>query len=127
MNSSVPSGQLRQPEPQDVGSFTPVTMVRSVARRSDALPVISAIVVAFVLLAVVIVVLVHYGPQLRTVQLTLSHEPLPQDMDHGVHLTDWKQLGSQKQLGAAQPCRCSCRNHLPCGSAEPGLIEVTYL
>ncbi|XP_068273208.1 small integral membrane protein 33 [Nyctibius grandis] len=135
MNTSAPSSQLRQPEPQDAAAFTPVSIVKSVTKKADALPMISAIVVAFVLLAVFIIIVVHYGPHLRTVQITLYHEPMPQDLDNGVHLTDWKKLGSQKKL-PAQPCpwepagvscQCSCKHHLPCGSAEPNVIEITYL
>ncbi|KAM6196638.1 small integral membrane protein 33 [Sarcoramphus papa] len=140
MNTSTSGSQLRQPEPQDVAAFTPISVVRSVTKKSDALPMISVIVVIFVLLAVFIIVMVHYGPHLRTVQITLYHEPMPQDLDNGVHLTDWKKLGSQKKL-PAQPCQrepgsvdtagmscqCSCKHHLPCGSAEPSVIEITYL
>ncbi|KAM4653181.1 small integral membrane protein 33 [Amazona ochrocephala] len=135
MNTSAASSQLRQPEPQDVAAFTPITVVRSVTKKSDALPMISVIVLIFVLLAVFIIVVVHYGPHLRTVQITLYHEPLPQDMDNGVHLTDWRKLGSQKKLPAqpchwdlaAVSCQCSCKHHLTCGSAEPNVIEITYL
>uniref|UniRef100_A0A8C4U903 Small integral membrane protein 33 n=1 Tax=Falco tinnunculus TaxID=100819 RepID=A0A8C4U903_FALTI len=100
----------------------------------------AVIVVIFVLLAVFIIIAVHYGPHLRTVQITLYHEPMPQDLDNGVHLMDWKKLGSQKKL-PAQPCQqelasvdvagvscqCSCKHHLPCRSTEPNVIEVTYL
>ncbi|XP_074739743.1 small integral membrane protein 33 isoform X1 [Strix uralensis] len=140
MNTSMPGSQLRQPEPQDAAAFTPISVVRSVTKKSDALPMISMIVVIFVLLAIFIIVVVHYGPHLRTVQITLYHEPMPQDLDDGVHLMDWKKLGSQKKL-PAQPCprepggvdaagvscRCSCKHQLPCGSAEPNVIEITYL
>ncbi|XP_040460313.1 small integral membrane protein 33 [Falco naumanni] len=140
MNTSSPSSQLRQPEPQDAAAFTPISIVRSVTKKSDALPMISVIVVIFVLLAVFIIIAVHYGPHLRTVQITLYHEPMPQDLDNGVHLMDWKKLGSQKKL-PAQPCQqelasvdvagvscqCSCKHHLPCRSTEPNVIEVTYL
>ncbi|XP_075572045.1 small integral membrane protein 33 [Pelecanus crispus] len=140
MNTSMPGSQLRQPEPQDVAAFTPISIVRSVTKKSDALPMISVIVVIFVLLAVFIIIVVHYGPHLRTVQITLYHEPMPQDLDNGVYLTDWKKLGSQKKL-PAQPCQrepasvdvagiscqCSCKHHLPCRSAESNVIEITYL
>uniref|UniRef100_A0A8C0ZEK0 Small integral membrane protein 33 n=1 Tax=Cyanistes caeruleus TaxID=156563 RepID=A0A8C0ZEK0_CYACU len=103
--------------------------------KSDALPVISAIVVAFVLLAVLIILAVHYGPQLRTVQITLYHEPMPQLMD-SVLLTHWRQLDSHGKLpgrdlpgvdSAGVICHCSCSRHLPLGSAEPNVIEITYL
>ncbi|XP_047920770.1 small integral membrane protein 33 [Anser cygnoides] len=140
MNVSVLGSQLRHPEPQDVAAFTPVSVVRSMTKKSDALPMISMIVAIFVLLAIFIIVVVHYGPHLRTIQITLYHEPMPQDLDDGVHLTDWKKLGSQKkppaQPGQWEPggvataglsCQCSCRHHLPCRSAEPNVIEITYL
>uniref|UniRef100_A0A8C2TGS0 Small integral membrane protein 33 n=1 Tax=Coturnix japonica TaxID=93934 RepID=A0A8C2TGS0_COTJA len=107
----------------------------SMTKKSDALPVISAIVVIFVLLAIFIIVVVHYGPQLRTIQITLYQEPMPQDLDDGVHLMDWRKLGSQKkpaqpgqwEPGGSLSCQCSCRHHLPCGSIEPNVIEITYL
>ncbi|XP_054245436.1 small integral membrane protein 33 [Indicator indicator] len=140
MNTSMPSSQLRQPEPQEAAALTPISIVRSMTKKSDGLPMISVIVAIFVLLAIFIIVLVHYGPQLRTIQITLYQEPMPQDLDDGVHLTDWRELGSQRKL-PAQPyqlepggldvagvsCQCSCKHHLPCGSAEPNVIEVTYL
>ncbi|KAM4764525.1 small integral membrane protein 33 isoform 1-T2 [Cyanocitta cristata] len=136
MNASLPGSQPRQPEPQDVATFTPVSIVKSVTKRSDALPVISVIVALFVLLAVFIILVVHYGPQLRTVQITLYHEPMPQHMDSGVLLTDWRQLDSHRKLpgwdlpgmdSAGVSCHCSCNHHLPHGSAEPNVIEITYL
>ncbi|CAN8189727.1 unnamed protein product [Coccothraustes coccothraustes] len=127
MNASVAGSQLRQPEPQDAAAFTPVSIVRSVTKKSDALPVISVIVVLFVLLAVFIVLLVHYGPQLRTVQVTLHHEPMGQHVD-GVLLTDWRRLDAHGKMGSAGvTCHCSCNHHLPHGSAEPNVIEITYL
>lgn len=129
MNASVAGSQLRQPEPQDVAAFTPVSIVRSVGKKSDALPVISAIVAIFVLLAVLIVLAVHFGPRLRTVQVTLLHEPLAQLSD-SVLLTRWGHLGSRGTLAvdpATGICHCSCGHHLPHGSAEPNVIEITYL
>lgn len=136
MNATVPGSQLRQPELQDVAAFTPVSIVKSVTKRSDALPMISVIVAIFVLLAVFIILVVHYGPQLRTVHITLYHEPMPQHMDSGVLLTDWRQLDSHGKLpgrdlpsmdSAGLSCHCSCNHHLPHGSAEPNVIEITYL
>ncbi|XP_041274672.1 small integral membrane protein 33 [Onychostruthus taczanowskii] len=127
MNASVPGSQLRQPELQDMAAFTPVSIVKSVTKKSDALPVISVIVVLFVLLAVFIVLVVHYGPQLRTVQVTLHHEPMAQHMD-SVLLTDWRRLDAHGKMGSARvTCHCSCNHHLPHGSAEPNVIEITYL
>ncbi|XP_066184896.1 small integral membrane protein 33 [Sylvia atricapilla] len=133
MNASVAGSQLRQP--QDVAAFTPVSIIKSVTKKSDALPTISVIVVLFVLLAVFIILVVHYGPQLRTVQVTLYHEPMAQHAD-SVLLTDWRQLDSHGKLpgwdlpamgSAGVTCHCSCNHRLPHGSAEPNVIEITYL
>ncbi|XP_056358316.1 small integral membrane protein 33 [Oenanthe melanoleuca] len=125
MNASVAGSQLRQP--QDVAAATPVSIVRSAAKRSDALPVISGIVVLFVLLAVLIVLAVHFGPQLRTLQVTLYHEPMAQHSD-SVLLTRWAPLDSLgKPPSAGVTCHCSCSHHLPHGGAEPNVIEITYL
>ncbi|XP_026516628.1 small integral membrane protein 33 [Terrapene carolina triunguis] len=104
---------------------------------------ITVIVVIFVLLAVVIIVLVRYGPQLCTLQITLYHEPMPQDLENGVHLTDWKKLGSKRKSSkqpaqnyqgdpgsndtAALSVQCSCKHQLPCDNTEPNVIEITYL
>uniref|UniRef100_A0A8C8SNW6 Uncharacterized protein n=1 Tax=Pelusios castaneus TaxID=367368 RepID=A0A8C8SNW6_9SAUR len=116
---------------------------RGVPKKADALPIITVIVVIFVLLAVVIIVLVRYGPQLRIMQITLRHEPMPQDLESGVRLTEWKKLGS-KRKSSLQPAsnylgepgsnttivlctQCSCKHQLPSGNAEPNVIEITYL
>ncbi|XP_067423030.1 small integral membrane protein 33 [Emydura macquarii macquarii] len=143
MNISTPSSQLRQHEPQDLAGFIPGSVVRGVTKKADALPVITVIVVFFVLLAVLIIVLVRYGPQLRILQITLQHEPMPQDLESGVHLTDWKKLGSKRKssmqptqnyqgelcsnAATAPSTQCSCKHQLPCGNAEPNVIEITYL
>uniref|UniRef100_A0A8C6YT99 Uncharacterized protein n=1 Tax=Nothoprocta perdicaria TaxID=30464 RepID=A0A8C6YT99_NOTPE len=90
---------------------------------SDALPMISVIVVIFVLLAIFIIIVVHYGPHLRTIQITLYHEPMPQDLD-GVQYCQ-RELDSKDTNGESY--QCSCKHHLPCGNAEPNVIEITYL
>lgn len=143
MNISSPSTQLRQHEPQDFVAFTPVSVIRGTSKNSDSLPMISIIVAIFVLVAIFIILVVHYGPQLRTTQITLHHEPMPQHLESGVHLTNWKKLGSQRKSnvpstqdcwrdlgrtdGAGLSFQCSCKHHLPCGNAEPSVIEITYL
>uniref|UniRef100_A0A8C5U0B6 Small integral membrane protein 33 n=1 Tax=Malurus cyaneus samueli TaxID=2593467 RepID=A0A8C5U0B6_9PASS len=122
--------RLPAPSPEPARGFPCSSRRQLPSPRSDALPVIAVIVVAFVLLAVLIVLAVHYGPQLRTVQITLHHEPLPQHMD-GVLLTDWRLRHSCGKLpamdSAGASCHCSCSHHLPHGSAEPNVIEITYL
>ncbi|CAM5160314.1 unnamed protein product [Natator depressus] len=144
MNISSLSSQPRQPEPPDLAGFTAGSVVPGVTKKADALPMITVIVIMFVLLAVVIIVLVRYGPQLCTLQVTLYHEPMPQDLEKGVHLTDWKKLGSKRKSSMMQPAQnyqgesgsndtaalsvqCSCKHQLPCINAEPNVIEITYL
>ncbi|XP_074866091.1 small integral membrane protein 33 [Carettochelys insculpta] len=137
MNLSTPSSRH---EPLDLAGFTPGSMAQGVPKKADALPMITVIVVIFVLLAVVIIVLVRYGPQLRVLQVTLYHDPMPQELENGVRLMDWKKLDSKRkghtltaqgELGskdtAVLSSQCSCKHQLPCGNLEPNVIEITYL
>ncbi|XP_025044520.2 small integral membrane protein 33 [Pelodiscus sinensis] len=131
------------PAPAHMAGFTPGSVTRAVTKKADALPTITVIVGLFVLLAVLIIVLVRYGSQLRVLQLTLRHEPMPQDLEHGVRLTDWKKLGSTRKsstqpapsfqgepgshAAATWPVPCSCAHQPLCGNAEPNVIEISYL
>ncbi|XP_044298955.1 small integral membrane protein 33 [Varanus komodoensis] len=129
MNFSIASNPLKQYEVQGFADFTPGSATKG---KGDGLAVVSIIVAAFVFLAVIIVLAVHYGPQLRTVQITLRHEPMPQDLDNGVHLTEWKKLDSQRKCPAQSTLPLE-RNSNAAGpniwssSQEPNVIEVTYL
>ncbi|XP_069051467.1 uncharacterized protein C10orf105-like [Lepisosteus oculatus] len=102
----------------------------------DALLVLTAIVVAFVLLAVAIVLLVSCGPRLQETRLRGRREPLPQDLEApgAPQLTLWQRLGSLRK--SLQPARrregrartpCLCKFHQQGGSQEPHVIEATYL
>uniref|UniRef100_A0A670K5R0 Uncharacterized protein n=1 Tax=Podarcis muralis TaxID=64176 RepID=A0A670K5R0_PODMU len=99
--------------------------------RRDGLTMISIIVAVFVLLAIIIIVTVHYGPKLRTVQITLYHEPMPQDMDNGVQLKDWKKLGSHRKSSMQSALTLENSNasglNTQCESGEQNVIEITYL
>ncbi|XP_053101886.1 small integral membrane protein 33 [Hemicordylus capensis] len=128
MNFSLANNQLRQ---YNVPNFVDFTPGSAMTKKADGLAMISIIVAVFVLLAILIIMTVHYGPQLRTVQITLVHDPMPQDMENGTHLTHWKKLGSQRKCN--MPCVLTLENNgasgmnLQSGSGEPNIIEITYL
>ncbi|XP_062986065.1 small integral membrane protein 33 [Elgaria multicarinata webbii] len=130
MNFSIANNQLKQYEVQGLVDFTPGSVT---TRKGDGLAMISIIVAIFVFLAIIIIVTVHYGPQLRTVQITLYHEPMPQDMDNGIHLTEWKKLDSQRKcnmqsaLALENNAAAAAGLNIQCGSGEPNVIEITYL
>uniref|UniRef100_A0A803TD80 Uncharacterized protein n=1 Tax=Anolis carolinensis TaxID=28377 RepID=A0A803TD80_ANOCA len=128
MNSSVASSHLRQYDVPSVIDFTPGYVT---TKKGDGLAMIFIIVAIFVILAVIIIVTVHYGPQLHKAQITLYHEPLPQDMDNGVRLTNWKKLGSQKSCSVQSALTLENNNatglNVTYGTAKPTIIEITSL
>lgn len=63
--------------------------------RGDGLPLLTVIVAAFVLLAVCIVVAVHFGPRLHQGRATLPTEPPAPKPEGGIHLIHWRVLGPQ--------------------------------
>lgn len=100
--------------------------------KKDALPVLIAIVVLFLLVAALIILAV----QLQQIRLHWYREALPQDMEEsGVpRLTWWNRLGSLRKSLRPSTLResqhhtqCSCQYHLPCGNMDPNVIEITYL
>ncbi|KAJ7338313.1 hypothetical protein JRQ81_011273 [Phrynocephalus forsythii] len=128
MNFSATTSPLRQFDAQGFIAFTPSSVT---ARKSDGLAMISIIVAVFVFLAILIVVMVHYGPQLRAIRTPLCHEPLPQDMDDVVRLIGWKKLGSQRNgiMPSPQPAKNSHAAGLntQCERRDPNIIEITSL
>ncbi|KAM5298212.1 small integral membrane protein 33 [Ctenodactylus gundi] len=95
--------------------------------RDDGLPLLTAIVAAFVLLAVCIVVAVHFGPRLHQGHVTLPTEPPTPKPEDGICLIGWRLLGSQDSHREAQQ-----GPPVPSLSAAPegpwrGPDEVTYL
>ncbi|XP_061466429.1 small integral membrane protein 33 [Rhineura floridana] len=127
MNFSVANNHLRQYDDQSFVDFTP----GSVTRKGDSLAMIFIIVAVFVLLAIVIIVTVHYGPQLRAIQITLYHEPMPQDLDNGIQLIYWRKQGLHRKC-SLQSALTLENDHASglntqCGREEPNIIEITYL
>ncbi|XP_032192437.1 small integral membrane protein 33 [Mustela erminea] len=67
--------------------------------REDGLPLLTIIVAAFVLLAVCIVVAVHFGPRLHQGRATLPAEPPAPKPEGGIYLIHWRVLGHQDAHG----------------------------
>ncbi|XP_027402117.1 small integral membrane protein 33 [Bos indicus x Bos taurus] len=59
------------------------------------LPLLTIIVAVFVLLAVCIVVAVHFGPRLHKGHATLTTEPPSPKPEGGIYLIRWRMLGHQ--------------------------------
>ncbi|XP_072682169.1 small integral membrane protein 33 isoform X1 [Canis lupus baileyi] len=93
----------------------------------DGLPLLTIIVAAFVLLAVCIVVAVHFGPRLHQGHATLPTEPQAPKPEDGIYLIHWRILGPQDNHEDAQqepPASGSCL--VPDGP-RLSVDEVTYL
>ncbi|XP_031805165.1 small integral membrane protein 33 [Sarcophilus harrisii] len=96
--------------------------------KGDGLPLLAVIVALFVLLAICIIMVVHFGPELRKVQFTLPREPPTPKQEGGIHLIHWKALGSQLANGPQEnymeaqpwPAATSLCTH-------SSIMELTYL
>ncbi|KAK2503181.1 hypothetical protein MC885_009824 [Smutsia gigantea] len=93
----------------------------------DGLPLLTAIVAVFVLLAVCIVVAVRFGPRLHHGHAALPTEPPAPKPEDGIYLIHWRVLGPQDSPEDAQ------QGHLVPGSCPVpdgprlSIDEVTYL
>ncbi|XP_044517775.1 small integral membrane protein 33 [Gracilinanus agilis] len=96
--------------------------------KGDGLPLLAIIVTLFVLVAICIIMVVHFGPELRKIQVTLPQEPSSMKQEGGVRLIHWQALGSQLRIGPQESYR----------ETQPGLAatslcthsnirELTYL
>nr|KAF6482156.1 small integral membrane protein 33 [Molossus molossus] len=63
--------------------------------QEDGLPLLTVIIAIFVLLAVCIVVAVHFGPSLHQGHATLPTEPPAPKPEGGIYLIHWRVLSSQ--------------------------------
>lgn len=91
------------------------------------LPLLTVIVAVYVLLAVCIVLLVHFGPRLHRGHATLPTEPPAPKLEGGIYLIQWRVLGpqdSQEDTQQGPPVPGSCL--VPDGSGL-SIDEVTYL
>ncbi|XP_027826421.2 small integral membrane protein 33 isoform X1 [Ovis aries] len=96
-------------------------------RPGVGLPLLTIIVAVFVLLAVCIVVAVHFGPRLHKGHATLATEPPSPKPEGGIYLVRWRMLGHQDSHADAQqepPGPDSCP--VPDGPRF-SIDEVTFL
>lgn len=81
--------------------------------REDGLAVLTAIVAVFVLLAVCIMVVVHFWPKLHHGSATLPTEPSAPKPEGGIYLIHWRMLGLQ-----------DCHETVGQGPSVPGACHV---
>ncbi|XP_037597428.1 small integral membrane protein 33 [Cebus imitator] len=95
--------------------------------RGDGLHIVTIIVTIFVLLAVCIVVAVHFGPRLHQGRATLPTEPSTPKPEDGIYLIHWRVLGPQDSpeeapQGPLVPGSCPAPD-----GPRPSIDEVTHL
>uniref|UniRef100_A0A8C2YKX8 Small integral membrane protein 33 n=1 Tax=Chinchilla lanigera TaxID=34839 RepID=A0A8C2YKX8_CHILA len=119
INSSAWQEPQRQPAEVLAGAGEPL--------RGDGLPQLTAIVAVFVLLAVCIVVVVHFGPRLHQGQATFLTEPPAPKPEDGIYLTHWRLLGTQDSPKEAQQGLPVLGSSPAPDGPRPSMDEVTYL
>ncbi|XP_074236271.1 small integral membrane protein 33 isoform X1 [Saimiri boliviensis] len=95
--------------------------------RGDGLHIVTVIVTIFVLLAVCIVVAVHFGPRLHQGHATLPTEPPSPKPEDGIYLIHWRVLDPQDSpeeapQGPLVPGSCPAPD-----GPRPSIDEVTHL
>ncbi|KAM9693497.1 small integral membrane protein 33 isoform 1-T1 [Trichechus inunguis] len=95
--------------------------------QGDGLPQLTIIVTIFVLLAVCIVVAVHFGPRLHQGHATLLKEPSAPKPEGGIYLIHWRMLSPQNSHKEAQQ-GTPAPDHYPAPDVpRPSIDEITYL
>lgn len=95
--------------------------------REDGLPLLTVIIAVFVLLAVCIVVAVHFGPSLHQGRATLPAEPPAAKPEGGIYLIRWRVLSSQDVHEDTQQGPPVCGPCLVPDGPRLSIDEVTYL
>uniref|UniRef100_A0A8D2CS82 Small integral membrane protein 33 n=1 Tax=Sciurus vulgaris TaxID=55149 RepID=A0A8D2CS82_SCIVU len=95
--------------------------------QGDGLPPLTVIVAAFVLLAVCIVVAVHFGPRLHQGHATLPAEPPAPKPEYGIYLIHWRLLGPQDSHKEDQQGPPIPESYPTPEGPGPSIDEVTYL
>ncbi|EHB02336.1 hypothetical protein GW7_21310 [Heterocephalus glaber] len=122
-------GHYPPPSPSTNGSAEqePLRQLPEVLGGADGLPLLTIIVVIFVLLAVCIVVAVHFWPRLHQGHATFLTElpgPKPED---GIYLIHWQLLGPQDSPKEAQQGLPGLGSSPAPDGPRPSMDEVTYL
>uniref|UniRef100_A0A8C8VZC2 Small integral membrane protein 33 n=1 Tax=Peromyscus maniculatus bairdii TaxID=230844 RepID=A0A8C8VZC2_PERMB len=119
-----------QPSPPPVnGSLEqePQKQLPEMPPRGDGLPLLSVIITAFVLLAICIVLAVHFGPALHQGHATLPTEPPALKPENGIYLIHWRLLDLQDSRRETQQGLPIPRSGLVLGGHRPSIDEITYL
>ncbi|XP_042636656.1 small integral membrane protein 33 [Orycteropus afer afer] len=95
--------------------------------QGDGLPLLTVIVTIFVLLAVCIVVAVHFGPRLHQGHATLLKEPSAPKPDDGIYFTHWRALDPQDIHEEAQQGTCTPNTYPASDEPRLSIDEITYL
>lgn len=95
--------------------------------REDGLPLLTVIVAGFVLLAVCIVIAVHFGPRLHKGHATLPTEPPAPKLEGGIYLIHWRVLGPQDSHEDTQQSPSICGSYFVPDGPRLSIDEVTYL
>ncbi|XP_036080725.1 small integral membrane protein 33 isoform X1 [Rousettus aegyptiacus] len=95
--------------------------------RGDGLPLLTVIVAVFVLLAVCIVVAVHFGPKLHKGHATLPTEPPAPKLEGGIYLIHWRVLGHQGSHEDTQQSPPIHGSYFVPDGPRLSIDEVTYL
>uniref|UniRef100_A0A8C6W7K0 Small integral membrane protein 33 n=1 Tax=Nannospalax galili TaxID=1026970 RepID=A0A8C6W7K0_NANGA len=122
-------GHYLWPSPAVNGSLElePQRQLPEMPPRGDGLLLLTVIIVAFILLAVCIVVAVHFRPKLYQGHATLLTEPPALKPEGGVYLIHWQPLGSQDSHGETQQGPPVPGSGLALDGHRPSTDEVTYL
>ncbi|CAH7104114.1 1700066B19Rik [Phodopus roborovskii] len=93
----------------------------------DGLPLLTVIIAAFVLLAICIVLAVHFGPTLHQGHASLLTEPPSLKPENGVYLIHWRLLDLQESPRETQQGLPIPHSGSALGGHRPSIDEVTYL
>ncbi|KAL1773726.1 small integral membrane 33 [Sigmodon hispidus] len=95
--------------------------------RGDGLLLLSVIIAVFVLLAVCIVLAVHFGPTLHQGHATLLREPPTLKPENGIYLIHWRLLDLQDSHRETQQKLPRPHSDSALDGHRPSIDEVTYL
>ncbi|XP_051019754.1 small integral membrane protein 33 [Acomys russatus] len=93
----------------------------------DGLPLLTFIIVAFILLAICIVLAVHFGPMLHQGHATLLPEPPALKPENGIYLIHWRLLGLQDSHREIQQGLPMPHSGPTLDGHRASIDEVTYL
>ncbi|XP_052057322.1 small integral membrane protein 33 [Apodemus sylvaticus] len=93
----------------------------------DGLPLLAAIIVAYVLLAICIVLMVHFGPALHQGRASLLTEPPALKPENGIYLIHWRLLSLQDSHRESQRGLLIPHSGPALDGHRPSIDEVTYL